>query len=208
MIRVICEKCQSQLDAKDELLGQVRKCPRCQNPVTIVPVQEKDIPATPEIVSDIIINEVEGLKPGRFPSELDFRNKYCICSNDSVVAIWELGKGWSYKAGQGFVNAAKNRDIIPEKGDYTLVEIVVRESDDAKRPCEVNAYRLNSRWALPEIASGNDAILAKIQSESQLSSNQKNFVLDYLKTVYMPDFLYQSKELIRFLRDDDTESQS
>ena len=208
MIRVICEKCQSQLDAKDELLGQVRKCPKCQNPVKIELVQDKDIPVTPEIVSDIIFDEAEGLKPGRFPSELDFRNKYCICSNDAVVAIWELGKGWSYKAGQGFVSAAKNREIIPEKGDFTLVEIVVREMDDAKRPCEINAYKLNSRWALPEIASGNDSILAKIQNESQITSNQKKFVLDYLRTVYMPDFLYQSKELIHFLLENSTEKQS
>lgn len=205
MIRVICENCQSRLDAKDELLGQVRNCPKCHNPIKIVPVQVKDIPVTPNIVSDIIFNEGEGLKP-KYPRELDFRNKYCICSNETLVAVWESGKGWAYKTGQGFVSAAKNREVIPEKGSFTLVEIVVNEIDDAKRPCQIKAYKLNSRWALPEIALGNHNILEKIQCETQLSPHQKKLVLDYLKTVYMPDFLYQSKELIRFLVADTEEN--
>ncbi|MFZ5830498.1 MAG: hypothetical protein ACOY3P_10435 [Planctomycetota bacterium] len=35
MIRVTCASCGSKLDAKEKLLGQVRKCPKCGQPVRI-----------------------------------------------------------------------------------------------------------------------------------------------------------------------------
>ena len=36
MIRVTCPHCGSKLNAKDELAGQTRKCPKCAQPVRIV----------------------------------------------------------------------------------------------------------------------------------------------------------------------------
>jgi len=255
-IRVICKNCHSKIDAKDELLGQTRTCPKCKKPLKIEPESsENDAPLVPEPektkatpvenvqtppdkvpfeenraendailptppenqapieppVRTEIISEVRHEEPappapltsGKLFGELNFQNKYCICSQYRLMAYWELGKGWFYNAGNGFVNAAQNREILPDQGEFTLIEIIVENIEGIKRPWSVKGYALPNRWGLPAIGAGDNAILEKIESEAELSTIQKNLVLGYLRTVYMPEFLYESKKLITYLRDED-----
>lgn len=37
MVRVTCPHCQSKLNAKEAVIGQMRKCPKCGQPVKIIP---------------------------------------------------------------------------------------------------------------------------------------------------------------------------
>jgi hypothetical protein len=172
--------------------------------VKIIPeTPPREVPMKAEIISENRTDNNPPLAAGKISRELNVHSKYCICTEERLVATWEIGKGWAYNAGTGFVNAAKNSNIIPETGDFTLVEIAVEEADDGvKRPSHVKAYELTSRRALPAIAQGDNPILEKITSEKTLSKIQKGLVLDFLRTVYMPDFLYESKGLIHFLRED------
>ena len=53
MIRVTCPHCGSKLNAKDDLIGQMRKCPKCAQPLIVVadrppPAGETAVPPGPD----------------------------------------------------------------------------------------------------------------------------------------------------------------
>ena len=49
MIRVTCPGCGSTIGAKDELLGETRKCPKCGNQLVISPRASANAPAPADL---------------------------------------------------------------------------------------------------------------------------------------------------------------
>ena len=119
MIRLTCPGCQSHLNAKDELVGQTRKCPKCGTEIVIMapaapepplveppppepsaepwvpPSVPSTSPAEPSIPpadapeGDTDISLDEPLPTFRGPERLTRLNHYVICNSTAVVACWQ-----------------------------------------------------------------------------------------------------------------------
>ena len=99
MIRLTCPNCESALNAKDELLGQTRNCPKCGAPVLITepdPASEPPIEAAPGEPSHDL--DKPGLPTLDVPKQLDRQNHYLICDRSKLVATWRNdGQSWMLK---------------------------------------------------------------------------------------------------------------
>ena len=93
MIRVTCPNCGSKLNAKNELAGQTRKCPKCAQPIQIV----ADAPADTDVVgldehpSDqhVQVDREERLPVLDVPERLNRDNHYLICDR---ATWWPVGR--------------------------------------------------------------------------------------------------------------------
>jgi hypothetical protein len=211
MIRVTCPHCASSLNAKDELIGQVRKCPKCQQPLTIV----ADPPAVPKSVA------VEEAPPDeqrhatvaarlpshRLPERLDRHSHYLILDRTSLVAAWQSdGRGWMMKVGLNYVSAKRNRQNLPSEGDFKLVELLFATTPEGKHLTGVLSFQLVTRWALTVLHEGDDAIVAKISKLGSLNREQKFAVRQTLKEQFMPDVWEHSPEVLEYLANTDYHS--
>src|SRR4030067_221212 len=101
MIRFTCPNCQSQLNAKDKLAGQSRKCPKCGADVSIPEAEARsDVAVDAETGAPTdAVPKIEVIREGlpRFegPKRLVRTNRYLICDRASVFAFW-----WSDGAGR------------------------------------------------------------------------------------------------------------
>lgn len=53
-MNLTCEHCKSRLNVNDRLAGQIRKCPKCQSPITIPPVAATETPSLPKTLDQAI----------------------------------------------------------------------------------------------------------------------------------------------------------
>lgn len=209
MIRVICPVCQAKLDAKDQLLGQMRKCPRCNSAVLIAPPPE----ATPPLATDAAnaaestgIAEPE-LRQVDAPGRLSRGNRYLICDRDKVIAAWENnGQGWRLKTEFGFVSAARNPDKIPGQGDFKLVELRMALVDGEHRLQGLRLYQLVQRWALTAIGRDDDGICKSISGIGYLMRDQKGAVRRFLGEHIMRTIWGDATAVLDYLANDDYHS--
>jgi hypothetical protein len=184
MIRLTCPHCQSKINAKDDLAGQTRKCPKCAQPIRIV----ADPPAPSDVASEahVVPPDQQGLPTPHVPERLDRDCHYLVLSKTHLVASWENnGHGWMLKLGPGFVSARRNRDKIPAEGSFVLVELQFTMTDEGKRLSGVVCYELASRWALTALSQGDDQIVEKIANPGELNRDQKGLVREALREHYM-----------------------
>ena len=208
MIRVICPHCQSKLNAKDDLVGQTRKCPKCSQPVKIV----ADAPATPSAARaeqpHVQISTDERLLTPELPERLNRESHYLICSKTHVVATWaNNGAGWMYRAGPGLISVKRCRESLPSQGNFKLVELKFNVTpDEGKRLSGLATYQLASRWALTSLDQGDDAIVAKITDPGCLNRDQKNAVRQSLKDQFMRQVWADAAEVLEYLANADYHS--
>ena len=204
MVRVTCPHCASTLNAKDELVGHMRKCPKCGQPIKIV----ADAPATPESVpvaetppdEDAHAIVAEGLPPRRLPDRLDRHSHYLIVDRTSLRATWQSdGHGWMMKMGPNYVSAKRDRENLPTEGDFKLVELTFAVTPEGRRLTGVIAFQLALRWALTVLHEGDDQITGKIRSFGSLNREQKFAVRQALKEHFMPDVWEHSPEVLEYL---------
>jgi len=212
MIRVICPNCQSKLDAKDELAGQTRKCPRCGQPVVIAsdePASASAEPLAPAVSSSPAADSASSTIQAAldYPDQLGRLNHYLICGRDKLVATWKNdGRGWMLKSGAGFVSAKRNNDKLPSQGTFTLVELEIRTHDGGHELVAITSYRLAERWALPALAQRDDKILSKISGPGALNREQKTAVMAYLREHFMAEVWHRVPEIVEYLTNADYHS--
>jgi hypothetical protein len=211
MIRVSCPNCGSKLNAKDELAGQTRKCPKCAQPVRIVADAPADLGSVglDETLSDQHVQAAteEHLPSVHLPERLNRDSHYLICDKTRLVAAWENnGSGWMLKTGAGFVNAKRNRDELPSQGDFKLVELKFTMTPDGKRLSGLMTYQLDTRWALTTLDQGDDQIVAKIVSYGFLNRDQKNAVRQALRDQFMRPVWENAAEVLEYLGNTDYHS--
>jgi len=153
MIRIECPNCLCQLNAKNELAGQTRKCPKCGTSITIPAAG-----SSPEVAPIPMVEKVDQhaqvatemhLPDKHFPDRLNRLNRYLIVDKTKVVAAWENnGNGWMLKTNFGFVSAHRNYEQLPAQGDFKLVEFQMRLDDNGLRLQDLMVYQLAKRWAL------------------------------------------------------------
>jgi hypothetical protein len=172
MIRVTCSNCGVQLNAKDELAGQSRKCPKCKTAIVIplpdtpdpeeetIPLDDYDGPiahvvpssegsriekATHEPRPEGDAQEI-GLPHQDVPERLNRQNHYLICDKAHLFATWENnGQGWMLKTSFGLVQASRNFDQLPAQGDFKIVELKLNMTDGGLQLVGIRAYQLAQR---------------------------------------------------------------
>ena len=196
MIQITCPGCNSRLSAKDGLLGEKRKCPKCGTEVLISVVQSAKVPAGTEERSaapepaggDSRIHRTPEatFKQAELLERLDRQNHYLICDKAKLVATWQSdGKGWMLKTNFGLVSALRNGDKLPAQGDFKLVELRLDMTGDGLRLDGIRSYQLAQRWALTSLDKGDDQIAAKITALGFLNREQKNAVRNAIKDQFM-----------------------
>ena len=135
MIRIVCPVCQSKLNAKEELAGQSRKCPKCGNSLisparaALVMRRRSQLPCC-----RCQGHSAEPLPHLPAPERLARTNRYLILDREKVFALWESSReGWQLKIREGYINAARNPDKLPNLGEYVLVELIMSLTDHGMR---------------------------------------------------------------------------
>jgi len=214
VIRIVCPNCKSKLNAKDELAGQTRKCPKCGTAVLIapqdasaaaadfeVPDDASSAPAAPQAVEDT------SLKTRDAPERLGRENYYVICDKAKVVAVWEAnGQGWMLKTNSGLVNAARNHALLPAQGDFRLVELEMHLTDEGHRLVHLTTYQLAQRWALTKLERGDHQVLSSVTGYGSLNKPQKNAVRMAIKDRFMPEIWQGARNVLDYLANTDYHS--
>ena len=225
MLRITCPGCQSKLNAKEKLIGQTRKCPKCGYEVLIQAQADSMFDEREAAQADTVgggegeptvhvepPQETEGLarvvpvaKP---PQELVPPNKYLICDRQRLIAVWEGdGTGWQLKTPSGLISAKRNTEQIPTQGAFRLIELRITRGADAMHLSGIVCHELAARWALMAIGRGDNLILDKIVGPSGISRDQKQMIRRYLQDTFMPEVWRHRDDLVAFLSSEDIHTQ-
>ncbi len=213
LFQIHCPNCGSKLNAKANLIGQTRKCPKCATPFVVqhpeiepaTVAEEGGLYATGEAVpeSAIVLPPIANTLGGQrgpvepnepvVPTRLEFRNRYLILNPDRIIALWELGKGWQINVGNGFASAKKNVAAIPDQGTFAFVELVIGASDEETStfggPRDLHVFRVSVRGALTSLYRDDNEILNKVDGPATLNAVQKNALSNYLRQHFMVEGL-------------------
>jgi DNA-directed RNA polymerase subunit RPC12/RpoP len=209
MIRFTCPGCQRKLNAKDDLVGQTRNCPNCGTAVLVRPDEDPLVgpeEATPNETAASLIHGVseEALPLYSGPSRLNRINHYLVCDNSRIVAAWENnGHGWMLRTTAGLISAARNREKIPNQGDFKLVELQMESVEDVLRLRGLTVYQLNRRWGLVGLGRGDDDVLKAVVGLGSLNRDQKGILRMHLNERYMRSVWEDNQPLQDFLGNDD-----
>ena len=208
MIRVTCPACQSKLNARDDLAGQTRKCPKCGTPVAIRPSKPSGRQSAPEAPASLVrVDQSANLPTYRPPERLSRFNHYLICDRSRVIATWQNdGEGWTIRGEFGFVNAHRNQEKLPNQGDFRLVEMRMRVEDERLRLHGLRVYQLANRWALLNLARGDDAILKAVTGPGFLLREQKHAIRQQIKEQFMQHVWEDSRAVLEYLANSDYHS--
>jgi len=213
MIRVICPNCESKLNAKDELAGQTRKCPKCGTQVLIAP-EDASAATLPSEAPDASPTPADpqaaggtSLKALDAPERLGRANYYVICDRAKVAAVWESnGQGWMLKTSSGLINAARNHALLPAQGDFRLVELEIHPTDEGHRLVHLTTYQLAQRWALTKLERGDHQILSSVTGYGSLNKAQKSAVRMAIKDRFMPEIWQGARNVLDYLANTDYHS--
>jgi hypothetical protein len=201
VIQIECSGCGSKLNAKPELAGQTRKCPKCGTPITIPQsVAEQPEPAAEQPQAD---TPPDGL--GEHPPErLERAHRFLVCDRARLIATWENnGQGWLLKINSGLLPAARHQDKLPVEGDFRLIELKLESTPQGHRLIGLASYKLTRRYALVNLARGDDAILKAVVGPAGLSREQKNVVRQALREHFMAAVWQNAENVLDFLKSTD-----
>ncbi|HBT75862.1 MAG TPA: hypothetical protein DEB39_02820 [Planctomycetaceae bacterium] len=214
MIVVYCPSCGSKLNAKEELIGQTRSCPKCREPVLIQPEAASAAsasPATGTVEGGITAIDFGGTLDtfeDHRPNGLSFSNRYFVLGPDRIIASWETGKGWMLNIGSGFAPAKKNAAAIPDQGTFVLVELVFGETPAGKGPIGLRFFKIIKRGALTALYRDESEILNTIECPGSLTKPQKTALMLHFQRTFMQTFFDMTPAIFEFLTDDDVTAHS
>ena len=233
MIRFECPACGSTLNAKDDLAGQKRKCPKCAG-VVLIPAAATELPPPPAPATALATAPATAMsqavsptssstdaasaaaavvppaitEPSSHPTKLCRHFRYVICDRQRILAYWHNdGKGWQMRVDAGFADASRYGDRLPTEGDFKLIELRM-STDDGHRLTGLQVYQLARRWALRQLPHSDDAILKSIVGHSGLLREQKNAVRQQLKVWLMPEVWHDAQAVVDYLSGPDIHSSS
>ena len=189
-IRVVCKNCGSKLNAKDELRGQTRSCPKCKEPVMIEP---EPVVAPP--VEEAPLNDEGTIRPLR----LQPNNLYVVLGSDKEIAYWKNNEGWFVNVGTGYQSVKRAPERLPEVGNFVLVEGYVVVTDAGRRHKALRFKELTGRGVLNALIRSETEILEKAKTRTTLSQAQKRFMLEHIRKNYFYEFTDDAPEIIEYL---------
>ena len=206
MFQILCPSCGAKLNAREEIVGQTRNCPKCSQPVLIQPEEGPVTPITVNVpsITDVPvgprIGEVGGAIAG-LPERLEYRHRYYVVGPERMIAVWEPGKSWQINIGNGFAPAKKNPNAIPDQGTFAFVELVIGAPEDGNRLERLKIFKISIRGALTSLYRDEGEILHKVDGPAQLTKNQKNVLMSYLQRNFMYEALAEAAEIRQMLTD-------
>lgn len=224
MIRLTCPGCHSKIHAKDELAGQVRKCPKCRLALRIPAADDSQayrVAEPAEDAAELEQTETAAEAPDSqihdaldhelatvdVPDRLARHNRYLICDRTRIIATWEdNGQGWQLKVGSQFASARRNPDQLPNHGHFQLVELKMKPVEGGFRLVGIMAYQLAARYALTVLQRGEDEILEKVTGPGHLSRDQKSAVKLFILNTFMHPVWEGAQEVLDFLSSADYHS--
>jgi len=211
MIRMTCLSCGKKLHAKDELAGRAAKCPGCGQPIQIpaeVAPPSGNIPLDDaEPGEHVIPASEEHIATPRVIERLNRESHYLICNKTQLMATWaNNGAGWMIRVGAGFLPAKRNREKLPDQGNFQLTELKFALTPEGKRLSGVASYQLVSRYALTVLDQGDDNIVEKITGPGCLNRDQKNAVRQALKEQFMRPVWQEAAAVLDYLASADYHS--
>ena len=208
MIRFTCPSCQVRLNAKDELAGRTRKCPKCGAAIEIpetAPDSEsvgEEWTGLDDVAPDQHVHNVldHDLPQVEAPKRLVRLNRYLICDKTRLIALWEgNGQGWMLKTGAGFVKVSRNAEQLPSHGNFTLVELAMEMTDEGHRLRGIHSYQLAQSWALTALQRDEHKILSRISGPGCLTKEQKAVVQSFLREQFMRSVWEEATEVLDYL---------
>ena len=213
MIRMVCLSCGKKLHAKDELAGRMAKCPGCGQPIQIPFPAEIAEPSNTIPLDDaepgehVIPASEEHVATRHAVERLNRESHYLICNKTYLVAAWaNNGAGWMVRAAGGFLPAKRNRDKLPDQGDFQLTELKFTLTPEGKRLSGIASFQLVSRYALTVLDQGDDAIMEKITGPGCLNRDQKNAVRQAMKEQFMRPVWQDAAAVLDYLASADYHS--
>jgi hypothetical protein len=224
MIRIICPKCGSKINAKAKLIGEIRPCPKCREPLVILAPEVTDngpsaMAAEPSATAKPSATADEPLASLDLPTpvqtgligdkqrlslhplkKLNRLNRYWIVDHAHIVASWSGdGKGWMLKTNAGMVSAVRNRDKIPTQGNFVVVELKLEMTEAGLRLRGIAAFQLPPSWALPVIGDGDNLICDKIVQYGSLTKEQKGVIRLAIREQLMHELLEGAEKIMEYL---------
>ena len=211
MIRMTCLSCGKKLHAKDELAGRAAKCPGCGQPIQI---PAEVVPPSGNIPLDdaepgehVIPASEEHIATPRVIERLNRESHYLICNKTQLMATWaNNGAGWMIRVGAGFLPAKRNREKLPDQGNFQLTELKFALTPEGKRLSGITSFQLVSRYALTVLDQGDDNIVEKITGPGCLNRDQKNAVRQALKEQFMRPVWQDAAAVLDYLASADYHS--
>lgn len=204
MIRLSCPSCNSRLSAKDKLAGQTCKCPKCGTPIQIPAPDPAAEPDPKGFVQNAAPSTLLALD---MPDQLDRANQYLICDSQKLLARWQNdGRGWMLKTTAGFISARRNRELLPNRGDFKLIELQFAATDEGPRLRGITSYQLAKSWALIALEKGEDTILSMVSGVGSLNKEQKNAVRQAIRDQLMHPVWADAKDVLDYLANADYHS--
>jgi len=208
MIRVKCPGCGTPLDARDDLAGQTRNCPRCEEPIEIPGTPAGESQPTEELTPIIFYSEAaQRLPTKKFLDRLCRTNRYLICDKTMLLATWRNdGAGWMVRTPSGFVPARRDSQSLPHYGNFVLVELEMAQTDEGLRLAAINSFQLATRFAMTKLDKGDDDIVQSIVDYGCLSREQKFAVRQALKEEFLREVWGENPEVLDYLSNADYHS--
>jgi len=157
--------------------------------------------------SQVLTGSKIGLPHKDAPERLNRHNHYLICDKAKLVATWENnGRGWMLKTSSGMISALRNHEQLPSQGDFKLVELKLKATDDGLRLTGIHSYQLTQRWALTNLDKGDDKILGSITGSGFLNREQKGVVRGVIKDQFMRHVWEDAHHVLEYLMNSDFHS--
>ncbi|MDR3182634.1 MAG: hypothetical protein LBT89_06900 [Planctomycetaceae bacterium] len=194
--QIHCPACGVKLNAKFRHVGKTKKCPKCGGDIFVPEplfspergglkgAESEGIAAA----SVIVPNESISLRP----AQLEFHDRYFILGKDRIVAVWQSSEGWKVNVGSGFAPARSNQTAIPDNGVFAFVHLVCTDGI----PSALEIHRISSRGALMTIVRDENSVLNRLEERTELSPEQKDALMRYLRQIYMLDVLEKAKDVL------------
>ncbi|MEE8450882.1 MAG: hypothetical protein V3R99_03175 [Thermoguttaceae bacterium] len=197
------------LNAKDELEGQTRKCPKCGTPLVIAKPDPSEMPSSesPQISTATDGGGETTLRPIDAPVRLDPTSRYLILDETRLVAAWKNdSQGWMLKTTAGLIGAKQNRDQLPTHGNFKFVELKVVRDEEGPRLSALTSHQLATGWALTALDKGDNQILSKITAPGSLNRDQKAVIRLLIRDQLMYEVWQNSRGVLDYLADNDYHS--
>ncbi|MDO4569207.1 MAG: hypothetical protein Q4D38_02360 [Planctomycetia bacterium] len=234
-ITVRCFACKVGMKIKSEYAGKLRKCPKCGE-IFIVPQSDGNaIVPPPQVLeklrqaeqasaqSEVQTSSTAGtqanqpqanispldderITPVDHPKRLNPKYRYMILDTRSVIACWQLDKGWQVWDGARLVPAKRNQNLLPKQGEFYLVELQLEAAGDEMKLTKIRIFRLARQYSVSKLAGDDFAVLSTIVAASGLLRPQKSALLAGLKQHFMREVWAEAKNIYDYLLNDDSHS--
>jgi len=217
-IQIICTGCGTKLNAPDAMAGKKGRCPNCRTVFRIPLPEQAAVSMAGSAASAekseagkqsslIHVDSLPSLNPTRgFPKRMGLHNLYVIMGADRTAAFYKLEGGWQLNVGRGFASARQENSMVPEQGGFTLVEGIVRETENGRRLFGIQFFQIGGEGSLTAITRDKDEILNKLTGRTTLTLPQKRHFLSFLRDQYFPSFTEDAPEIIDYLIGEDFHS--